>query len=187
MRRRRTCGPSRSARRGKRTSARSRTSASFATALTEKFGSDPLLSMLVFSESEGTALVHVKPAATAQFVIFQEGKWLATDGRELKPWAPDADPAVAQFRLSRVTDTFVRERFRAHRAQATRAADHLGPVKVGYFGKPFDRLILEYQVLGMTSFGLSAATFDLATGAPVDVECGDRERARPAHGSRAKG
>ena len=141
----------------------------FRAALTEKFGSDPLLSMLVFSESEGTALVHAKPAGPAQFVIFQEGKWLGTDGRELKPWAPNADPAVAQFPLSRVTDTFVRERFRAHRAQATRAADHLGPVKVGYFGKPFDRLVLEYQVLGMTSFGLSAATFDLATGAPVDV------------------
>ena len=141
----------------------------FRAALTEKFGNDPLLSMLVFSENEGTALVHAKPAGPAQFVIFQEGKWLGTDGRELKAWAPNADPAVAQFRLSKVTDTFVRERFRAHRAQSARATDHLGPVKVGYFGKPFDRLILEYQVLSMTRFGFSAAAFDLATGAPLDV------------------
>ncbi len=141
----------------------------FRAALIEKFGHDPLLSMLVFGENEGTALVHTAPAAPAQFVIFQEGKWLGTDGRELKPWAPDADPAVARFRLSRVTDALVRERFRAHRAQATRATDHLGPVKVGYFGKPFDRLILEYRVASLTTLGLSAATFDLATGAPVDV------------------
>jgi hypothetical protein len=141
----------------------------FRAALTEKFGNDPLLSMLVFSENEATALVHSKPSAPAQFVIFQEGKWIDTDGRELKPWAPNADPAVAQFRLSRVTDTFLRERFRAHRAQAARATDHLSPVKVGYFGKPFDRLILEYQVLSMTRFGFSSAAFDLATGASLDV------------------
>ena len=141
----------------------------FRTALTQKFGGDPLLSMLVIGENEVTALVHAAAAAPAQFVIFQEGKWLDTDGRELKAWAPNADPAVARFRLSRVSDAFLRERFRAHRAQVNRATDALTGIKVGYFGKPFDRLILEYQALSMSRFGFSAQTFDLVTGAPLDV------------------
>ena len=75
--------------------------ARFRAALIEKFGGDPLLSMLVVTENEGKALVHAQPAGPAQFVIFQEGKWHPTDGRELKPWAPAADPAAARFPLSR--------------------------------------------------------------------------------------
>ena len=144
--------------------------ARFRAALVERFGADPLLSALVFSENEGTALVHADSSAPAQFVIFQEGKWIGTDGRELKPWAPGADPALARFGLSRVTEAFVRERFRAHRAVAARASDHLSPVRIGYFGKPFDRLIMEVQVLSLTRFGLSTAAYDLATGAALDVD-----------------
>src|SRR5687767_3068698 len=144
--------------------------ARFRSALTERFGADPLLSALVFSENEGTALVHADSAAPAQFVIFQEGKWIGTDGRELKPWAPNADPAIARFRLSRVTDAFIRERFRAHRAVAARASDHLSPIRVGYFGKPFDRMIMEVQVLSLSRFGMSTAAYDLATGASLDVD-----------------
>lgn len=141
----------------------------FRRALIERFGADPLLSAFVFSENEGTALVHANATAPAQFVIYQEGRWIGTDGRELKPWAPGADPAAARFRLSQVTETFVRERFRAHRAVADRAADHLSPVRVGYFGRPFDRLVMEVQVLSMTNAGLSTIAYDLATGAPLDV------------------
>ena len=144
--------------------------ARFRAALVERFGADPLLSALVFSENEGTALVHATPSAPAQFVIFQEGKWSGTDGRELKPWAPNADASLARFRLSRVTEAFVRERFRAHRAVAARASAHLSPVRVGYFGKPFDRLIMEVQVLSLTKYGLSAVAYDLATGASLDVD-----------------
>ena len=144
--------------------------ARFRAALVERFGADPLLSALEFSENEGTALVHASPSAPAQFVIFQQGKWLGTEGRAMKPWAPGADPAQALFRLSRVSEAFVRERFRAHRAVAARASDHLSPVRVGYFGKPFDRLIMEIQVLSLTRFGLSAAAYDLATGAGLDVD-----------------
>ena len=144
--------------------------ARFRSALTERFGADPLLSALVFSENEGTALVHADSAAPAQFVIFQEGKWIGTDGRDLKPWAPNADPAISRFRLSRVTDAFIRERFRAHRAVAARASDHLSPIRVGYFGKPFDRMIMEVQVLSLTKFGMSSVAYDLATGASLDVD-----------------
>lgn len=141
----------------------------FRTALIAKAGPDPLLSMLVFDEQEGQALVHATPSGPAEHLIWQQGKWIATDGRPLRPWAPDADPARARFRLSAVTASFIRERMRAHRAQPSQAADHLGPIRVGYFGKPFERLLVEIQVASMTSFGLSAVQFDLASGASVDV------------------
>lgn len=144
--------------------------ARFRTALVDRFGGDPLLSMFVFSENEGSALVHTNAVAPAQHVIFQEGKWIGTDGRQLKPWVPGADPEVARFRLSRVTEAFVRERFRAHRAQPDRASDHLSPVQIGYFGKPFDRLVLEMQVLSLSRYGLSSRVFDLASGAALDVD-----------------
>lgn len=141
----------------------------FRAALIAKAGPDPLLSALVFDEREGQALVHASPSAPAEHLIWQQGAWLSTDGRQLRPWAPEADPARARFRLSAVTQAFVRERMRAHRAQAVRAADHLGPIRVGYFGKPFERLIVEMQVASMTTFGLASVQFDLATGASLDV------------------
>ena len=141
----------------------------FRAALIARFGGDPLLSRLEFSEVEGEALVHASAGAPAEFVIWQTGQWISTAGRELKPWAPDADPSVSRFRLSAVTDKFVREHFRAHRTKASQATDTLGPVTVGYFAAPFNRLILEYQVSSMSSPGLTMSSFDLATGAPLDV------------------
>ncbi|HVE48496.1 MAG TPA: hypothetical protein VNG69_02625, partial [Casimicrobiaceae bacterium] len=144
--------------------------ARFRTALIDRFGGDPLLSMLVFSENEASALVHTNASAPPQLVIFQEGKWIGTDGRELRPWAGGADPAIARFRLSKLTEAFVRERFRAHRAQTDRATDSVASVKVGYFAKPFDRLILEMQVLSTTRYSFAAVAFDLATGTPLDVD-----------------
>jgi hypothetical protein len=138
-------------------------------ALAARFGADPMLSMLVFSESEGEALVHMTPDTPAEHVIFQGGKWLGTDGRQLKPWAPDADPAVARFRLSAVKDSMLREKFRAHRAQPARATDHLGGVKAGYFGAPFNRLLAEVTVGSLSPFGLSVIAFDLGTGQMLDV------------------
>ena len=141
----------------------------FRTALTTRFGADPLLAMLVFDEQEGQALVHKTPDGPAEHVIYQTGKWISTDGRELKPWAPGASPAVARFRLSAVSEPFLREKFRAHRAQPTNATDHLGEVKIGYFGTPFNRLMVEIQVASMTTFGMSVIAFDLQSGQPLDV------------------
>jgi len=143
--------------------------ARFRAALIEKFGVDPWLSMLTWTENEGSALVHASPTAPATHVIWQEGKWINNDGRQLKPWAPGADPAVSRFRLSAVTEKFLRERFRAHRAQPSRATDFLMSTSVGYFGRPFDRVILEIQVGSMTGFGLSTLAFDLVSGAPLDI------------------
>lgn len=141
----------------------------FRAALIAKAGPDPLLSALVFDEQEGQALVHASPSAAAEHLIWQQGAWIPSDGRQLRPWAPEADPARARFRLSAVTQAFIRERMRAHRAQSSQAADHLGGFRVGYFGKPFERLIVEMQVASMATFGLSSVQFDLATGASVDV------------------
>jgi hypothetical protein len=144
--------------------------ARFRAALIQRFGADPLLTKLKWSEQEGEALVHKAPDAPAQHVIWQAGNWISTDGRELKPWAPGADPATARFRLSQVSEAMLRERFKAYRAQPAKAADHLGDVTVGYFGKPFDRLLAEVTVVGMSgSFGMSAIAFDLKTGQSLDV------------------
>lgn len=144
--------------------------AQFRAALTRRFGVDPLLAMLAFSESEAEALVHALPGGPPEHVIFQGGQWIGTDGRQLKPWAPDADPAVARFRLSAVREPLLREKFRAHRAQPAQATDHLGKVTVGYFGAPFNRVLAEVVVGSMTSFGLSVLAFDIATGQALDVK-----------------
>lgn len=143
--------------------------AQFRTALAARFGADPLLSMLAFDEQEGHALVHKSPDAPAEHVIYQAGKWIGTDGRQLKPWAPGADPAVAHFRLSAVSEPMLREKFRAYRTQPGKATDHLGMVTVGYFGTPFNRLMAEVTVASMTTFGLSVWAFDLRGGQPLDV------------------
>ena len=146
--------------------------AQFRAALIARFGADPLLSMLKFDEQEGQALVHATPTGPAEHVIFQTGKWISTDGRQLKAWAPDAEPAVARFRLSAVREAMLRDRFKAHRAQASRAADHLSPVTIGYFGTPFNRMIVEISVVSMASsaFKMSVIAFDFTTGQQLDVD-----------------
>ena len=149
----------------------------FRVALEARAGADPLLSMLVFDEQEAQVLLHASPAAPAQHLIWQQGQWVSTDGRQLRLWAPQADPGRARFRLSAVSEAFVRDRMRAHRAKPAQATDHLGPIRVGYFGKPFDRVIVELQVASLTNFGLSAVQFDLATGEGVDV-AGATQQAR---------
>lgn len=141
--------------------------AQFRAALAARFGADPLLSKLVFSEQEGQALVHRTPDAPAEHVIYQTGTWIPTDGRQLKAWAPGADPAVALFRLSAVSEARLREKFREYRAQPAKAADHLGEVTVGYFGTPFNRLMAEVTVGSMTTFGMSVWAFDLKYGQPA--------------------
>ena len=101
----------------------------------------------------------------------QTGNWIGTDGRELKPWAPNALPALTRFRLSAVSESMLREKFRAYRAQPAKAADSFAKIKVGYFGTPFDRLIAEVTVIGMgASFSMSAIAFDLKTGQALDVD-----------------
>jgi hypothetical protein len=146
--------------------------AQFRAALIARFGADPLLSKLKFDEQEGEALVHATPAGPAEHVILQTGKWISTEGRQLKAWAPDADPAVSRFRLSAVREAWLRDRFKAYRAKPSQAADHMSPVTVGYFGNPFDRMIVEIGVVGMatSAFRMSVIAFDLATGQSLDVD-----------------
>lgn len=146
--------------------------AQFKAALVARFGADPLLSMLKFDEQEGQALVHATPAGPAEHVIFQTGKWISTDGRQFKPWAPDADPSIARFRLSAVREASLRDKFKAHRAKAANAADHMGAVTIGYFGNPFNRTIVEIGVVSMASsaFRMSVIAFDFTTGQQLDVD-----------------
>src|SRR4030095_3020681 len=146
--------------------------AQFKAALIARFGADPVLSMLKFDEQEGQALVHASPTGPAEHVIFQTGKWISTDGRQLKAWAPDAEPSVARFRLSAVREAWLRDKFKAHRAQAAKAADYLSPVTIGYFGNPFNRMMVEIGVVSMatSAFKMSVIAFDFTTGQQLDVD-----------------
>ena len=162
--------------------------AQFKAAMIARFGADPLLSMLKFSEQEGEALVHATPTGPAEHVIFQTGKWISTDGRQLKPWAPDADPAVARFRLSAVREAWLRDKFKTHRAQAAKAADYLSPITIGYFGTPFNRMIVEIGVVSMatSAFKMSAIAFDFTTGQQLDVDAAIAQAKAQREGDQAR-
>ena len=59
----------------------------FKAALVAREGGDPLLLMFECSENEGQALVVRGPGAPPDHLIWQEGKWITTEGRQLRPWA----------------------------------------------------------------------------------------------------
>ncbi len=142
----------------------------FKTALTARFGADPLLSKLQVSEVEAQALVHPRRDAPAEHVIWQEGKWISTANRQLRPWVSATEAQAHLFPLSAAAEKLWREKFRAHREKPQQAADHLGEVTVGYFGAPFDRLAVEVQVGSMSTGALDAFVFDAANGEMLDVK-----------------
>ena len=101
--------------------------AQFRAALVARFGADPLLSKLKF-ERAGGAGARARDAGRAGRARHLPDRQvdLHRRARSSKPWAPGADPAVARFRLSAVSEAMLREKFRAYRAQPAKAADHLG-------------------------------------------------------------
>jgi len=144
--------------------------ARFKSALIARYGADPLLSKLQVSEVEGQALVHTRRDAPAEHVIWQEGKWISTANRQLRPWVSATVAQQHLFALSAAGERLWREKFRAHREKPQQAADHLGDVTVGYFGAPFDRLAVEVQVGSMATATIDAFVFDAMTGETLDVK-----------------
>lgn len=139
----------------------------FKAALVAREGGDPLLMMFKASEVEGEALV-VRPGAAPDHVIWQEGRWISNDGRQLRPWAkPDVATANA-FHVSQVRESVVRDTFRAYRTRPGKASDWIGDLTMGF--DP-DALVLVAQLVvgSMTGAGLGNFTFDPVTGKTVVI------------------
>lgn len=141
--------------------------AGFRAALIARFGADPKLTMLVVSETEGTALV-VTGAGTPEFVIWQQGKWLGTDGRQLKPWATAQVAAANPFPLSQVRDAALRSAMQEWRRAPEHAIDFLGDISVGY--DPRAKIVLvRHMSASMTTGKLGQFTYDPQTGRRIEV------------------
>jgi hypothetical protein len=142
----------------------------FKAELIARYGGDPLLSKLQVSEVEAQALVHPTRGAAAEHVIWQEGKWISTANRQLRPWVSAADAQAHLFALSAVGEKRWRDKFRGHREKPQQAADHLGDLTVGYFGAPFNRLAVEVRVGSLSTGTIDTFVFDAATGEMLDVK-----------------
>jgi hypothetical protein len=140
----------------------------FKAALSARVGGDPILLMFECSENEGQALVVREPGAPPDHLIWQEGKWIATEGRQLRPWAVPDVAAANTFRLSQVREAAVRETIRAYRARPGKAADWLGDVTIG-FDPDAGALTARMVVGSLNSNGMDTFTFDPATGKNVVV------------------
>ena len=139
----------------------------FKAALVARFGADPKLLMLVVSEVEGTALV-VTGAGAPEFVIWQQGKWLGTDGRQLKPWAPAAVATANAFPLSKVRDSALRGAMQAWRRAPEHATDFLGDISVGY--DPRARMVVARHMTGsMSTGGLGQFVYDPESGRRIEI------------------
>jgi len=144
----------------------------FRAALVARFGADPSLTMLRWSESEGSALVRT-PGGGSEYVIRQGGAWIGTANRKLEPWAPPAVAASNAFRLSSVTSAPIRAWLDAWRKSPGHATDFITDYEVGY-DPAAARILVRARVGSMTTFGLSQQAFDPATGSAVTVAAAPR-------------
>ena len=139
----------------------------FKAALVAREGGDPLLMMFKASEVEGEALI-VRPGAPAVHVIWQEGNWIANDGRQLRPWAATDVATANAFHVSEVRDIVVRDAFRAYRTRPGKASDWIGDLTMGF--DPDARALVAQLVIGsLTGGGLGNFTFDPVTGKSVVI------------------
>ena len=139
----------------------------FRQALATRAGADAKLAMLEITESEGEALV-VKAGVAPEHLIFQGDKWIGTDGRRLRPWAPAAVAADHAFALSSVTPAGIRAWLAAWRKTPGQATDFVVEYAFGY-DPALARLVVKATVGSMTTGRLSEQAFDPASGANLDV------------------
>jgi hypothetical protein len=141
--------------------------ARFKAALAERFGADPRVSMLVVSEVEGEALVHAS-AGDPDFVIWQEGRWISTDGRQLKPWATPQVAAANAFPVSRIREAALREAMREYRRDPAKSTDFLGEFTVGY-EPAVAQVVVKQTSASLTTGKLAVFAFDPSTGKRIDL------------------
>ena len=82
--------------------------------------------MLTVSEVEGTALVQRSAAALPESVILRGDRWMSTDARQLKPWAPPAVAAANAFPLSIVRGEAIRSWLDLWRKMPGQVTDFVG-------------------------------------------------------------
>ena len=144
----------------------------FRTALIARFGADPTLTMLRWSESEGSALVQTSGGAT-EYVIRQGDAWVSTANRKLVPWAPPAVATANAFRLSSVKSAPIRAWLDAWRKAPGQATDFITDYEAGYEPSAA-RLVVRARVGSMTTFGLAQHAFDPSTGGAVTIAAAPR-------------
>lgn len=132
----------------------------FRAALVDRYGGDPSLTMLEIGESEGEALV-VRPGGASEHVIWQGGRWIGTEGRQLKPWAAPAVAATHAFALSSVKPEPIRAWLDAWRKGPGQSTDFVTGYAIGY-DPARARIAVRASVGSMTTGRLSRQTFDAA-------------------------
>lgn len=145
----------------------------FRHALIARFGADPTLTMLRWSESEGSALVQTSGGAT-EYVIRQGDAWVSTANRKLVPWAPPAVATANAFRLSSVKSAPIRAWLDAWRKAPGQATDFITDYEAGYEPSAA-RLVVRARVGSMTTFGLAQHAFDPSTGSSVTIAAAPRQ------------
>jgi len=130
----------------------------FRNALVARFGGDPTLTMLEISETEGEALV-VRANGPPEHAIWQGGRWVGTDGRQLKPWASPSIAATHAFALSSVTAEPIRAWLDAWRKVPGQATDFVTGYAIGYESAR-SRIAIRATVGSMTTGRLSQQTLD---------------------------
>ncbi len=141
--------------------------ARFRAVLVERFGPDPKLTMLAVSEVEGSALV-LTGSGPPEYVIWQEGKWLDTRNRQLKPWATAEIAAANAFALSQLREAAVRKAMQDWRRTPAQAADFLGNLSVGYDPRG-KRVLVRHEAGSMTTVQFRQFTYDPQTGQRMEI------------------
>lgn len=144
----------------------------FRAALVARFGADPMLTMLAWSETEGSALV-LKPGGATEFVIRQGDEWKSTANRKLDPWAPPAVAAANAFKLSSVKAAPIRAWLDAWRRAPGQSTDFVTGYAVGY-DPAAGTLVVRTRVGSMTTGKLEERRFDAASGGAIAVAAAPR-------------
>lgn len=144
----------------------------FRAALVARFGADPMLTMLAWSETEGSALV-LKAGGATEYVIRQGDEWKSTANRKLEPWAPPAVAAANAFRLSSVKTAPIRAWLDAWRKAPGQSADFVTGYSVGY-DPAAGAIVVRTRVGSMTTGKLDEQRFDATTGGRLAIAAAPR-------------
>ena len=138
----------------------------FRAALAGRFGPDPMLTMLDVSENEGEALVLRAGGAAVEHVIRQGERWIATENRQLRPWASPVVAAANAFPLSSVRTAAIRAWLDGWRKVPAQSTDFVAGYQSG-FDPALGRVVVRVRLGSLVTGRLTQHRFDPATGAPL--------------------
>lgn len=141
-------------------------------ALVARFGPDPSLALLRWSESEGSAVV-VKPGGATEFVIRQGDEWKSTANRKPELWTPPAVAAANAFKLSSVKPAAVRAWIDAWRKQPGQATDFVTDYAMAY-DPAAGKVVVRTLIGSMTTGKLAQQQFDATSGGAIAIAAAPR-------------